>query len=67
MDAVGDDASAGPDDGEGGLDGGDDNDEGEAEPGVRRVNGSCGSCGGRGREEGGQEEGDERAWKRGEI
>ena len=66
MDAVGDDANAGPDDGEGRFGGGDDNDEGEAEPEVRRVNGSCDSCGGRARE-GGQEEGNERGWKGGEI
>ena len=55
MDAVGGDANACQDNGEGGLDGGGNNDEGEAEPEVRHVKGSCTSRGGRGREEGGQE------------
>ena len=67
MDAIRDDADADPNDGECGLSGGNDNDEGEAEPEARRADGSCGSRGGRGREEGGQEEGDERGWEGGKT
>ena len=51
--AVGGDADAGPDDGEGRFDGGDSNEEREAEPEARGVDGSRSSRGGRGGQEGG--------------
>ena len=67
MDAVGGDADAGPDNGGGGLDGGDDDEKAETKPEARRVDGFCGGRGGRGRKEGAQEEGDERDWEGREI
>lgn len=67
MDAVGGDADTGPDDGEGGLSGGDDDEEREAKPEARRVDDFRGSRGGRSWEEGSQEKGDERGGEGGEI